>query len=119
MSTLKKIKRLIVKNGNQYLVLPVESVAMFFTKERSVFVISENSKKYQFCKSLSEIGKELDNNIFFRANRHTILNINFVKAFTVGESNKLKVEMNVYVPETYVIVSQETAPHFKSWLCEC
>lgn len=118
ISTLKKKKRLIVKNGIQNLVLPIAHVVMLFIKERSVFVISQDSKKYQFYKTLSQIEQELDKSIFFRANRHTIVNINFIKAFTVCESNKLKVEMKINLPETFVIVSQETAPLFKSWLCE-
>lgn len=92
ISTLKKKKRLIVKNGIQNLVLPVAHVVMLFIKERSVFVISQDSEKYQFYKTLSQIEQELDKSIFFRANRHTIVNINFIKAFTVCESNKLKVK---------------------------
>jgi DNA-binding LytR/AlgR family response regulator len=119
VSTIKTKKRLIIKNGVQYLILPVTGVAMFFIKERSVFIISNNSRNYQFCKTLSEIENQLDNKIFFRANRHTIVNINFIKAFTVCESNKLRIEMNIHIPEPYVITSQETAPLFKTWLCEC
>ena len=118
LSNLKRKKRLIIKNGIQNLVVPVSNVAMFFIKKRSVFVICKDSKKYPFYKTLSEIEKELDSSIFFRANRHTIVNINFIKAFTVCESNKLKVEMHIHIPESYIIVSQETAPLFKSWLCE-
>ena len=117
--SLTKKKRLIIKNGIQYLIIPVTNVAMFFIKGRSVFVISKDSRNYQFCKTLSEIEHQLDNKIFFRANRHTIVNINFIKAFTVCGSNKLKVEMTIHIPEPYVIISQETAPLFKTWLSEC
>jgi two-component system LytT family response regulator len=118
MTARKKKTRLIVKNGHQNIVLSLADVAMLYIKERSVFVVANDSKKYQFNKSLTDIEKELDNDLFFRANRHTIVNINFIKAFTVCECNKLKVDMHVHVPDAEIIISQETAPLFKTWLSE-
>jgi len=114
----KKKTRLIVKNGHQNIVLTVSDVAMIYIKERSVFVVAHDSKKYQFSKSLTDIEQELDADLFFRANRHTIVNINFIKAFTACECNKLKVDMKIHVPDTEIIISQETAPLFKTWLSE-
>ncbi len=114
----KKKTRFIVKNGHENIVLCVAEVALLYVEERTVFVISQDSKKYHFHQSLSKIEEELDSAVFFRANRHTIVNINFIKAFTVCECNKLKVEMNAHLLESDIIISQETAPLFKTWLCE-
>lgn len=114
----KKKTRLIVKNGHENIVLPMAAVAMLYIKERTVIVVGHDSKKYHFHKSLAEIEQELDKSIFFRANRRTIVNINFIKAFSVCECNKLKVDMHVHAPDAEIIVSQETAPQFKTWICE-
>lgn len=114
----KKKTRFIVKNGHENIILCVAEVALLYVEKRIVYVISHDSKKYHFHKSLSEIEEELDSAIFFRANRRIIININFIKAFTVCKCNKLKIEMNVQAPETDIIISQETAPFFKTWLCE-
>lgn len=118
MSVRKMKTRLIVKNGHENIVLCLADIAMLYIKERTVYVVSHDSKEYQLQKSLTGIEQELDSTMFFRANRRTIVNINFIKAFTVCECNKLKVDMNIHVPCTEIIVSQETAPHFKAWLCE-
>ncbi len=114
----KNRRRLIVKDGLKNFVLPVGDIAMLYISGRNVFVVDHESEKYTFNKSLTEIEQQLDCNIFFRANRRTIVNINFIKAFTICKCNKLKVEMNVYVPDAEIIVSQETAPLFKTWICE-
>ena len=118
MIARKKKTRLIVKNGDENIVLPVAAVAMLYIKERTVIVVRDDSKGYHFHKSLAEIEQELDKSTFFRANRRTIININFIKSFSVCECNKLKVEMNVHAPDAEIIVSQQTAPHFKTWICE-
>ena len=118
-TTTKKNKtRFIIKDGHENIILPVHEVALFYIKERSVIVVGHDSKKYHFHKTLTEIEEELDNAIFFRANRRAIVNINFIKGFTVGECNKLMVKMNVHVPEAEIVISQETAPLFKTWLCQ-
>lgn len=117
LTATKKRSRLIVKDGQRNFVLSIKEVALLYVKERSVFVVTNDSKKYQFNKSLTHLEKELDDSIFFRTNRHSIVNIDFIKSFTVFECNKLKVEMHVDA-ETEIVVSQETAPLFKSWLCE-
>ena len=118
-TTTKKNKtRLIVKNGHENIVLPVAEVVLFYIEGRSVMVIGHDSKKYHFHKTLTEIEEELDNTIFFRANRRTLVNINFIKGFTACECNKLKVKMNIHIQETEIVISQETAPLFKTWICE-
>ena len=114
----KKRTRLIVKNGHENIVLCIMDVALLFIDKRAVFVIDHEAKKHQFNKSLSEIEEDLDKNIFFRANRHMIVNINFIKGFTLLECNKLKVNLTVRFSDPAIFISQETAPFFKTWLCE-
>ena len=115
---IKKKSRLIVKKDGENIVLSVIDIALLYVDERTVFVIDKSSKKYFFHKNLSEVEEFLDETIFFRANRQIIVNINFIKGFSVTEFNKLKVHLTLQVIEPVIIISQETAPFFKNWLCD-
>lgn len=118
-NTIKKRKtRLIVKNSHENIILFISDIALFFIEERTVIVIDRNGTKFCFQKSLSEIEDELDPEIFFRVNRRMILNINYIKSFSEYDRNKIKVDLTVNHPNTPIIISQETAPCFKTWLCE-
>lgn len=114
----KKIKRLIVKHGNENIILSVIDIALLYVESRTVFVIDQFSRKYSFQKSLSEVEKDLDEKTFFRANRQVIVNIHFIKGFTISECNKLKVLLTLPCAVPPIIISQETAPVFKKWVCE-
>ena len=99
--TLKKKKRLIVKNGIRNFVLPFANVAILFIKEKSVFVISKASKNTNFIKSFLKFNGNLKT--AFSSGQIAILSVNiyFIKAYTVCESNKLKVEMYVHIPGNF------------------
>ncbi|MEO6844072.1 MAG: LytTR family DNA-binding domain-containing protein [Ginsengibacter sp.] len=114
----KKKKRLIVKHGNENIILSVMDIALLYVDSKTVFVIDQFSKKYLFQKSLSEVEKDLDEKIFFRANRQMIVNIHYIKGFIVAECNKLNVLLSVPCVVPQIIISQETAPFFKKWVCE-
>ncbi len=65
---LRKMKtRLIVKNGHKNIVLLPGDIAMLYIKERTVFVVGHDSKKYNLHKSLTEIEQELDMQYFFQS----------------------------------------------------
>ena len=83
----KTKKRLIVKQGNENIILPVTDIALLYSESRTVFVIDQFSKKYLLQKSLSEVGKDLDEKIFFRANRQVIINIHFLNKFYININN--------------------------------
>ena len=67
-------------------------------------------------KNLGELEQTLDENIFFRANRQYIININFIKGFKSYEKVKLQVDLTIPDLNHCIIVSQETAPQFREWM---
>lgn len=118
-SLTKKYKaRLIVKEKKRHIVLPVIDIAMIFMEQRLVFLKDKDSMTYLFHKTLAEIQDDLDKRMFFRANRRTIVNIQFVKAFSELGNNKIKLDLAINHEKNPIVVSQQTAPHFKAWLCE-
>jgi DNA-binding LytR/AlgR family response regulator len=111
-----KKKRMIVKKGMENISLRLEDVVLFYTENKIVYVIDRWGKKYLADKNLSEMEEDLDNNIFFRANRQYIININFVRGFKSYEKVKLMVDLTLPEINHAIIVSQEMAPQFREWM---
>lgn len=111
-----KKKRLVVKKGMENISLRLEDVVLFYTENKVVYVIDRSGKKYLADKNLAELEVSLDENIFFRANRQYIININFIKGFKSYEKVKLQVDLTLPELNHCIIVSQETAPQFREWM---
>lgn len=113
---MKKKIRLLVKKGIEYVPLQFEEIAMFYTENKLVYVIDKKGKKYIADKTLNELEVELDDAVFFRANRQYIINLNFVRSFKAYE--KVKLQVDLLVPETdhLIVISQNTAPDFRKWI---
>lgn len=112
----KKRTRLLVKRGVANILLLLADVALIYTKDKLVYVIDRDSKKYLVDKTLTELEQELDPTIFFRANRQYIVNVNFIKSFKPYKKVKLLVDISLNQLEEPIIVSQQVAPFFKRWI---
>jgi DNA-binding LytR/AlgR family response regulator len=113
-----KRARLIVKKGLENIALPLEDIVLIYTQDKLVYVIDRLSKKYTSDRTLSELEEELDEEIFFRANRQYIVSINYIRSFKPYE--KVKLLLGIIIPEIShsIIISQENAPVFKRWMRE-
>lgn len=114
----RKKCRLLVKRGVANIALLLIDIAVIYTKNKLVYVIDRNSKKYSIDKTLTELEENLDYTIFFRANRQYIININFVRSFKSYKKVKLLVDMDIPELEEPVIISQHIAPAFRKWMEE-
>ncbi len=114
----RKKTRLLVKKGLENIVLRLEDIVLIYTQNKVVYVIDQLSKKYISDKTISELEEELDNIMFFRANRQYIVNINYIKSFKPHE--KVKLLINITIPEINhsIVISQETAPAFRKWMLD-
>lgn len=112
----RKRTRIIVKSGTAHIALRLSEVVMIFTKDKLVYVVSRELKKYTIDKTLTQIEQELDSSRFFRANRQTIVNLNFIKSFKPHQKVKLLLEMEVTGCDEPIIISQQVAPDFKKWI---
>lgn len=114
----KKRTRLVVKRGAENISMPLEKVVFFYTENKVLYAIDQDSKKYTAEGNLSRLQHELDSNVFFRANRQYLINISHIKSFRTYEKVKLKVDMNPAElnHQYFIIISQETAPAFRKWI---
>lgn len=109
-------KRLIVRKGLENIPLRFDDVVLFYTENKIVYVIDRSGKKYLVDKNLAELEDELDQEVFFRANRQYIININFIRGFKAYEKVKLIIDLTIPDLNHAIIVSQEMAPQFREWM---
>jgi DNA-binding LytR/AlgR family response regulator len=117
-SIKKRKTRILVQKGLENILLKLEDIVLFYTENKVVYVVDRLEKKYLTDSNLLELEEELDPLVFFRANRQYIININFIKSFRAYEKVKIKLDLNLTELNHCIIVSQETAPHFRKWIYE-
>ena len=98
--------------------LCLEDIVLIYTQNKLVYVIDRLSKKYISDKNLNKLQQEIDNLIFFRANRQYIVNINYIKSFKPHERVKLLIDITIPEIDHSIVISQETAPAFRKWMLE-
>ena len=111
-----KKKRLIVRRGTEHIALRLEEIVLFYTENKVVYAIDHDGKKYLADHNLAELELSLDTEIFFRANRQYIININFIRSFKTYEKVKLHIDLTLPDLNHCIIVSQEMAPQFRDWM---
>lgn len=111
-----KKTRIVVRKGLEYLTLRLQDIVLLYTENKLVYIIDKLGKKYIGDKNLSEMEAELDNNFFFRANRQYIINLEHIKGFKPFEKVKIAVEMMPEDIQQQIIISQENASQFRSWI---
>jgi DNA-binding LytR/AlgR family response regulator len=118
-TTMKRKKtRLIVRKGNESVALKIEDIAFIYRDGALIVAVDKEERKYLCDKNLSALEEELDEAIFFRANRKYLLNIHYIRGFRPFEKVKLEVHLLLANCNHNIVVSQETAPLFKKWMNE-
>jgi DNA-binding LytR/AlgR family response regulator len=109
--------RFLAKSGTRLLSVPIENIAYFYTKEKLQYIKTTNNEELLFDKRLEEIEAEVDDSIFFRANRQFIVNYTSIEKVHCWFNGKLKVQLT---PSPYeeVIISRLKSAEFKKWLGE-
>ena len=114
----KKKSRLIVQKGLEYVPLFLKDVVLIYTENKLTFVLDKDGRKYICEKNLADLLTLLDRERFFRANRQYILNMEYIRSYRPYGKSKLQVEVSISDAKHFIIVSQETAPHFRTWISE-
>jgi len=109
--------RIVVKKGLGYHTVLIKDIVYFITNNKLVFLIDREGRKYLTKENnLSELEEKLSNtDIFFRANRKYMINVNYLKQFNILDNNKIRLEM-LWPAEDEIIVSGEKSPYFRKWI---
>ena len=108
-------ERFLVIKGQRYILLKAEDIAYFVVESLITTAVTFKDEHFLIHVSLDKLEEELDNNIFFRANRSTIINIEAFDYFENYFNGKLMVRLKTKSIEP-IIISRTKATTFKQWL---
>lgn len=105
-------KQIFIKDGEKCWLVKIKNITMFEIVGNYTRVFFENNKALIY-KSLTQIENKLPQDVFFRANRQQIININHVKKVVSWFNGKLKIEM---ISGEEVEISRRQSAVFKEQL---
>jgi DNA-binding LytR/AlgR family response regulator len=108
-------ERFLVYQGDSLIPLNCQDIAYFMSEDGESMLVTRDNKRYFIGETLDTLEEEIDDKMFFRANRQYILSLNSIQKIHNYGQQKLKV---VTRPETTeeIIISKLKATHFKKWL---
>lgn len=105
--------RFSVNYGGKMRSIAAKDVAMFYVKDRIVYLITYSGTKYVMDKTMEKIEEEVDRT-FFRVNRQFLVHIDNIEEVIPYSSRKLKINTKVAAEES-VLVPQDKITKFKQW----
>lgn len=108
-------QRLLVRDGDRFVALPVAEIAYFVVAGGGLEVVATGGARYSLERTLTDLESELDAGAFFRINRQVLARDSAIRAFQPYFKGRLLVELEP-ATEGEVIVSQENAARFRAWL---
>lgn len=96
--------------------IPISSddIAYVYSQNKKAVITCFNKRNYMMDTSLDDFLKQLDPDLFFRANRQFIISHKAVSDLSMWFDGKLAVNLSVETPER-IIVSRIRASDFKKW----
>ncbi len=115
--TVSSKKPIQITLGRVTHLIKPENIQSAISQSGSVFIITKEGRNLIYNDSLDALMKNLDPEIFFRANRQTILTHEVIKSTKSLEYGKVEVALNTSAgqPQTTVI-SRTKAAQFRKWL---
>lgn len=114
--TINKKKVLVAKKGIEFCLIKVSQIVCIYSENFIVFAVDVEGKKYIIeTSNLTALEEELDPDVFFRANRKYLVNIDFIKSYKVIERVKLLIELNLPFKDA-ITIGQERSKEFKRWI---
>jgi hypothetical protein len=115
-TTGKKNKQVVlITKGYKTFPLPLNKVAYFYREGQHNYVKTFENEVHFLNSSLDDLTASLDESLFFKVNRRTIVNFHACCFYSVLEHGKLELTLK---PESdqCITISQKMAPAFKEWL---
>lgn len=108
-------ERFIIQHNNKWLPLETKQVALFY-KDVINSIYNFNGEKFIYdTASLDEIEEMINPNVFFRANRQAIINIDAIQSVRPFGNQKLIAQLKAPL-KLEIDISREKAPLFKKWM---
>ena len=108
-------KRFGVQYGAHLQSIPVETVAYFYSQNKTTWLVTDTGEEFIYDQALETLEKQLNPDDFFRINRQFILSPKAIKDIVQHTNSRLKIILHP-VTQTDVIVARERVKDFKKWL---
>ncbi len=108
-------KRFLLPHHNGFNTVSSEQVDYIYSESKVSHLVLQTGHEVIVQQTMDELEEELDPDIFFRANRQFIINVNSIENIYHSINGKLKVVLKKY-KDKEIQISREKAPLFKAWL---
>ena len=105
----------LVYQRNKYLMIPTDTIALFYIKYTCPLIVCFNKQEYTVNYSLDQLQQMLPELQFYRLNRQYLVNVNAIQEVEHYFARKLLVKLIIPVAEK-LLVSKEKATSFLQWL---
>ena len=106
--------RFLTRVGDHIKSVKTENILLFYAEGRTVYIVTSKGDRYIIDYTLEELMKQVNPEMFFRANRSFIVNINAIEDVLVYSSSRLSIKLN-FKFDKEIIVSREKTGMLKSW----
>jgi DNA-binding LytR/AlgR family response regulator len=104
-----------IARAGKKLLLSQQDIACAFLSNGYCYVKLFSGESFMTSYTLEELARMLDESVFFRANRQTLLNRKSCQSYKSIENGKI--ELDIHPPlKNAVIVSQKRASEFRKWV---
>jgi two-component system response regulator LytT len=110
-------KRLLVRYGDLFKMIPMEDASYFYTENKTSYVCTKQNMKYAIDNTLDEMEKMLEPKEFFRINRQFIVSIGSIEKMVAVSKSRVKLFLKPPT-EHDTIASTDRSSNFKKWLGE-
>jgi DNA-binding LytR/AlgR family response regulator len=107
--------RFVVNVGLHIKSIDVENINLFYSLEKSTFILDCTGKTYDINYSLEQIEKLIDPEQFFRISRKQIVNISAIADIISYSGSRLKIKI-VNSNDDDILVSRSKLTEFRRWL---
>lgn len=106
--------RLLIPHKDKLLSLETNDIAYIYAENKTSRIVSISGQVYPMNLSLEELSKQINPDLFFRANRQFIISRRSVKDIYSWFDSKLAVNLVMETPEK-IIISRARVQDFKNW----
>ena len=107
-------KRLLLRVGQVLKPVELDDIAYFLARDKTVYLVQTNGKKYPVDDALDQLELSLDSNRFFRINRRYLTTVQAIQSLYAWSRSRIRVVLHPD-PEDEVLISSERVAGFKAW----
>ncbi|MEL6275520.1 MAG: LytTR family DNA-binding domain-containing protein [Bacteroidota bacterium] len=113
----KKRKRFLVSTGEKYFFVKTDDVGYLYAEDGLTFLMTKEKRRHLLpAETMDNLVAELDSDLFFRINRHQIVQLDAIKLVHEYFNRRFKLALLDPLDEHEFIVSRQRRTAFKDWL---